>query len=185
MIDWQEVSALWVTERATGLTALVLLSLSTFLGAVTSAGWSSSRFPEVRSVSLHRNVSLLSVCFLAIHVGGAIADNYVTVPLVSLLVPFTSEYDRFWVGLGTIAFDLMLALMLTSLLRGRMNRRAWRLLHDLTYVCWALATVHALGAGFERTLTTFVAVGGIVLVAPTIVLRYTRPAQNRALEASA
>lgn len=184
MIDWQVVSATWVTERATGLTALVLLSLSTFLGAVTSAGWTSRRFPEVRSVSLHRNISLMSLLFLIIHAGAAILDNYVDVPLVSLIIPFTSEYDTVWVGLGTIAFDLMLALMLTSLLRDRINRRLWRLIHDLTYLCWALATVHALAAGFERALTVTVAVIGILIVVPTTILRYTRPYRNPALETS-
>lgn len=182
MIDWQQVSPLWVTERATGLTALVLLSLATFLGAVTSAGWASRRFPEVRSVTLHRNISLMSLCFLAVHVLGVAMDSYVDVPWVAVLVPFTSSYEEIPVALGTIAFDLVLALILTGYLRDKINRRAWRLLHDLTYVCWAFATIHALFAGFERTLTVFVAVCGIIIVVPTIVLRYARPARNPALE---
>lgn len=182
MIDWQEVSPLWVIERSTGLTALFLLSLATFLGAVTSAGWRSDRFPEVRSVSLHRNVSLLSLCFLVVHVGGVVLDKYVDVPFIAVFVPFTSEYEELGVALGTIAFDLVLALILTGYLRAKINRRAWRLVHDLTYVCWAVATVHALLAGFERTLTLFVAVGGIVIVLPTIVLRYAKPYKNPALE---
>lgn len=182
MIDWQEVSPVWVVERATGLTALVLLSLATFLGAVTSAGWHSKRFPEVRAVSLHRNISLLSLCFLVVHVLAVVFDSYVDVPFIAAFVPFTSEYDELGVALGTIAFDLVLALILTGYLRDKINRRLWRWIHDLTYLCWALATVHALMAGFERTLTIFVAVIGIIIVVPTIILRYARPSRNPALE---
>lgn len=184
MIDWQQVSPIWVVERATGLTSLALLSLATFLGAVTSAGWTSPRFPEVRSVSLHRNVSLMSLCFLIVHVGGVVLDSYVDVPFIAAFVPFTSHYEELGVALGTIAFDLVLALMLTGYLRDKINRRLWRWIHDATYVCWAIATAHALMAGFERSLTIFVAVGGMVIVIPTIILRYTKPATNPALEST-
>ncbi len=118
-INWSDISLTWVTERAAGLTALALLSLAAFLGAVVSAGWRSDRFPEVRSVSLHRNIALLTVVFMVIHAIGAIADQYVEVPLISLLIPFTSSYKTLWVGLGTIAFDLVLALIITGYLRGR------------------------------------------------------------------
>lgn len=174
-IDWSQISLLWVAERATGLTALLLLSLSTALGAAVSAGWRSPRFPEVRSVSLHRNLALMTLVFLAIHVVGAIADEYVQVPLASALIPFTATYKTVWVGLGTLAFDLVLAMIITGYLRDRMNLRAWRLIHDLTYLCWALATIHAVAAGFERALTFTIAVLGIAVVVPVTILRYTRP----------
>ena len=182
MIDWGEVSIVWVVERATGLTALALLSLAVFLGAVTSAGWSSRRFPEVRSVLLHRNVSLLSLIFLAIHVVGVLADSYVDVPLSAVIVPFTSPYQTLGVALGTVAFDLTLAVLATSYLRDRMNRRAWFWIHALTYVLWITATVHALAAGYERALTLFVAGMSALLVVPAVLLRFTRPACTVELE---
>jgi DMSO/TMAO reductase YedYZ heme-binding membrane subunit len=181
-IDWSQVSLVWVAERATGLTALALLTLSTFLGTVVSAGWSSRRFPEVRAVSLHRNIALLTLAFLVVHVFGAIADQYVEVPLSSALIPFTSTYKTVWVGLGTLAFDLLLALLITSVLRDRINAGLWRLIHDFTYVCWGLATVHALAAGFERGLTFTIAVAGILLVVPTTIMRYVRPHERPELE---
>ncbi len=174
-IDWSQVSLVWVVERSTGLTALALLSISTFLGTVVSAGWSSLRFPEVRSVSLHRNIALMTLVFLALHVFTAIADLYIDIPLSSALIPFTSSYKTVWVGLGTLAFDLMLAVLITSYLRDKINARLWRLIHDLTYICWALATVHALAAGFERGLTFTIAVAGVLLVVPATILRYVRP----------
>lgn len=181
-MNWSDISLVWVVERSTGITALVLLSISTVLGTVISAGWRSPRFPEMRSVSLHRNISLMTMVFVLLHVVTAVADSYVDIPLVSVLVPFTANYKVLWVGLGTIAFDLLLAVIVTSYLRDRINARAWRLIHNLTYVLWAIATVHTLGAAYERSLTFITAALGVIIVVPTLVLRYTRPHQRPGLE---
>lgn len=180
-MDWSDISLVWVTERATGITALLLLSLSTFLGAWISAGWRSRRFPEVRSISLHRNISLMTLVFVVLHVVAAIADSYVDIPLGAAVIPFIANYKVFWVGMGTIAFDLLLAVMVTSYFRDKINPRAWRLIHDLTYVLWAVATIHTLGAAYERSLTFITAALGIALVVPTVILRYTRPHRRAGL----
>lgn len=181
-MNWSDISLVWVAERATGITGLVLLSLSTFLGAVLSAGWRSPRFPEVRSVSLHRNISLMTLVFVLLHVVAAIADQYVQIPLASAIIPFTADYKMVWVGLGTIAFDLLLAVLITSYLRDKINPRLWRLIHDLTYILWAVATIHTLGAAYERSLTFITAALGVILVVPTVILRYTRPHQRPELK---
>jgi methionine sulfoxide reductase heme-binding subunit len=172
---------LWITERATGLTALALLSLATFLGAVVSAHWRSRRFPEVAAVGLHRNMSLMSLVFVTIHALAVVLDSYVAVGPGALFVPFVADYRTFWVGLGTIAFDLFLAILITSMLRDRIQPSLWRFLHGLTYLCWAVATMHTLGAAYERQLTFFVAVAGVVVVVPATVLRFARPGVPRAL----
>ncbi len=180
-MNWSDISLVWVAERATGITALILLSLSTFLGAVISAGWRTVRFPEVRSVSLHRNISLMTMVFVVLHVVAAIADSYVDIPPGAAFIPFISSYKVFWVGLGTIAFDLLLAVIITSYLRDRVPARLWRLIHDLTYVLWAVATIHTLGAAYERSLTFITAAAGVALVVPTVILRYARPHERRGL----
>lgn len=172
------VSWLWVAERAMGLTALILLTLATFLGAVVSAQWHSWRFPEVMAVSLHRNVSLLSLVFLLVHVATTVLDSYVSVPLSNVFIPFIGTYEPLWVGLGAIAFDIFVVVLITSWLRARIVPRLWRWIHDLTYVCWAVATVHAVGGANERTLTLGVAILGAAVVLPTIVLRYLRPSRT-------
>lgn len=180
-MNWSDISLVWVAERATGITALLLLSLSTFLGTVISAGWRSPRFPEVRSVSLHRNISLMTMVFVVIHVVAAIADSYVDIPPAAAVIPFIADYKVFWVGLGTIAFDLLIAVIVTSYLRDRINPRVWRLIHDLTYVLWAVATIHTLGAAYERSLTFITAALGVAVVVPTVILRYARPHERRGL----
>ncbi|HEV2370976.1 MAG TPA: hypothetical protein VGS19_02305, partial [Streptosporangiaceae bacterium] len=64
--------------------------------------------------------------------------------------PFASPYKTFWLGLGALSCDLLLALIATSLARGRLGQRAWRKLHWLAYACWPLALAHGLGAGTDR-----------------------------------
>jgi sulfoxide reductase heme-binding subunit YedZ len=79
----------------------------------------------------------------------AVLDGYVSIPLASAVIPFASGYERFWLGLGAVALDLTIALILTSLLRGRLPRRWWRPVHLLAYLSWPVAFAHGLGAGTD------------------------------------
>jgi methionine sulfoxide reductase heme-binding subunit len=102
--------------------------------------------PRFAVTSLHRNISLLAVAFIAVHVLTAVLDTYVRIPLVSGVIPFASSYERIWLGLGAISFDLMLAMIITSLVRGHLNRILWRAIHLLAYLCWPVAFAHSIGS---------------------------------------
>ena len=93
---------------------------------------------------LHRNLSLLAVAFVAVHVITTVVDRYVTSRVVAIVVPFASAYRTVWLGLGTVSLDVVLALILTSLARARMSRQLWRSLHWLSYAAWVSALVHSL-----------------------------------------
>jgi methionine sulfoxide reductase heme-binding subunit len=69
------------------------------------------------------------------------------------VVPFISGYQTFWLGLGVVAIELLLALVVTSLLRTRIGRRAWRTVHWACYACWPIAVIHGLGIGGHDTRT--------------------------------
>ena len=86
--------------------------------------------------ALHKNISLLVVVFLAVHIVTAVADNFVPIGWLDVVVPFHSPYRPVWLGLGAIAFDLLAALVVTSLLRNRLGYRAWRAIHWTSYACW-------------------------------------------------
>jgi predicted ferric reductase len=103
--------------------------------------------PRFAVTSLHRAVSLLSVAFLGIHIGTAVADPFVTIGIVASVVPFVSRYQPFWLGLGAVSVDLILALVITSLLRARIGRRTWRAVHWLAYASWPVAIAHSIGSG--------------------------------------
>ena len=136
-------SPLWYATRATGLAALVLLTASVVLGVLTSVRFARPAWPRFVTVALHRNVSLLAVTFTGLHVVTTVTDPYASISVVSAVVPFTSPYRRIWLGLGAVAFDLLLAVLITSLFRVRVGLRAWRLVHWAGYLCWPVALIHA------------------------------------------
>jgi len=142
-------SPLWFATRATGLIALVLLTGTVVLGIVTSVRFASPAWPRFVTVSLHRNLSLLTITFTGLHVVTTITDPFASISVVSVVVPFTSGYRRIWLGLGAVAFDLLLAVLVTSLLRTRIGPRVWRAVHWAGYACWPVALVHGLGTGTD------------------------------------
>jgi predicted ferric reductase len=142
-------TALWYTSRATGVVSLVLLTAVLVLGMLVNRQGRLPGLPRFAVTGLHRNVSLLSVAFLAIHVLTAIADPYVTIGLAAAVIPFSSGYKPLWLGLGALSLDLIAALILTSLARARMGRRAWRAIHWLAYGAWPLAVAHSLGSSAD------------------------------------
>ena len=77
--------------------------------------------PRFALAALHRNLSLLAVVFLAVHVVTTLADSYAPIALKDVFVPFLSSYRPLWLGLGAVACDLLLALIVTSLLRVRLG----------------------------------------------------------------
>jgi predicted ferric reductase len=89
---------------------------------------------------------LLAVVFLVIHIATAVIDPYAGIGWLDAILPFGSAYRPLWLGLGAVATDLTIAIIVTSLLRTRVNLRLWRLLHWTSYVCWPLAVVHGIGS---------------------------------------
>ncbi len=142
-------SALWYLARGTGVVSLALLTATVVLGLTSVTRWRSAYWPRFVTVSLHRNLSLLSVVFLAVHIGSSVLDTYTSISLTDAVVPFVGTYRPFWLGLGAVAFDLILALIVTSLVRVRLGLRTWRAVHWLAYVAWPVAVVHGLGTGTD------------------------------------
>jgi predicted ferric reductase len=138
---------MWYAGQATGIVSLVLFTLVMVLGIGVRERARIPGMPRLATVALHRSFSLLAVAFLTVHVVTAVADTFVHIGLLAALVPFTSSYQPLWLGLGTIAVDLMLAVVATSLLRARLGPRAWRAVHWLAYASWPVAVVHGVKLG--------------------------------------
>jgi methionine sulfoxide reductase heme-binding subunit len=142
-------SMYWYLTRSTGAVALLLLTLSLALGIAGVSRFSSPRWPRFVLDSLHRNVSLLALAFLLVHILTAVLDSFAPISLIDAFVPFAGSYRPFWLGLGAISFDLLLAVTLTSVLRRRLGYGAWRATHWLAYACWPIALLHGLGTGSD------------------------------------
>jgi sulfoxide reductase heme-binding subunit YedZ len=144
---------LWYATRATGLVTLLLLTASVLLGVLTAGRFASHKWPRFLTQGLHRNISLLVLAFLALHVGTTVIDTYTSISITAAFVPFASSYKTAWLSLGAVALDLLLALVATSLVRNRLGYRNWRRVHWLAYACWPVALAHGLGIGTDRGTT--------------------------------
>lgn len=142
-------SAYWYLTRATGAVALLLLTVVVALGVADVRRWSSPRFPRFLIDALHRNVALLAVLFLTLHILTTLLDGFAPISLLAAFVPFTSAYRPLWLGLGAIACDLLIALVASSLLRRHIGHRTWQAIHWCAYACWPLALVHGFGTGSD------------------------------------
>jgi len=153
--------ALWYAARGTGVSALVLFTATVALGVAALSRMTGTRWPRFLTQGLHRNLSLLSVVFLVVHIASSVLDTYVHLSVADAVVPFFAGYRPLWVGLGTVAFDLVVALVVTSLLRARLGYRAWRAVHWLAYAAWPVALLHGLGAGTDARTPWMLALTGL------------------------
>jgi Ferric reductase like transmembrane component len=165
--------ALWYLTRGTGVISLMLLTVSVALGVSEVVRFASPGWPRFVLAALHRNIALLATAFVAVHVLTAILDSFAPIRIVDVLVPFLGKYRPMWLGLGAVAFDLLVAVIVTSLMRERIGHRAWRVVHWAAYACWPVALVHGLGTGSDTRFRWAVAVnvGCLLMVLAAVLFR--------------
>jgi ferric reductase like protein len=170
-------SPLWYLSRGTGAVTMVLLSASVILGITGTLRWRpAARTPRFVVDGLHRNVSLLVVVLLAAHVVTSLLDPFAHLRVLDAVVPLASRYRPLWLGLGALALDLLIALIVTSVLRARLGLRVWRAVHWAAYACWPVAVLHGLGTGTDASsawlqLLTAACVVGVVAALAARLLR--------------
>jgi sulfoxide reductase heme-binding subunit YedZ len=165
--------ALWYTARATGAVSLLLLTVVVVLGIGSRAGRPVFGLPRFAVSLVHRNASLMATVLIAIHVTTLLTDPYAHLKLLDLLVPFDAAYRPAWVGLGTTALDLVVAIVVTSVLRRRLGARTWRAVHWFAYAMWPIAWVHGIGSGTDRAAAWYLAlaVAAAISVAAALIWR--------------
>jgi methionine sulfoxide reductase heme-binding subunit len=163
----------WYLTRASGTVALVLLTASVVIGIAAIARMRGPGVPRFVVDGLHRTASLLAIAFLVVHIITAVLDSFASISLTDAIIPFIGSYRPLWLGLGAIAFDLLLAVAITSVVRARMGHSAWRGIHWLAYAAWPIAIVHGFGTGSDvhQTWLQFVSAGCIAAVLLAIVAR--------------
>ena len=166
-------SVYWYLTRSTGAVALVLLTAAVALGVIDVRRFNAPGWPRFLIDALHRNVALLAMAFLVLHILTSVLDSFASISLVDALVPFVGSYRTFWLGLGAVAFDLLLAVIATSLLRERFGYATWRAVHWLTYASWPIALLHGLGTGSDTKSTwmLLLTLGCLVVVLGAVLVR--------------
>lgn len=171
----------WYLMRGSGLVTLALLSGAIAIGVLGTQRWQSALWPRFVTGDLHRNVSLLAVCFLGVHIVTALVDGWVHLRWVDAVVPFVSPYKPLWVGLGALAVDLLVAVVITSLLRRHIGYRTWRAVHWGTWLAWPIAVIHSIGVGSDTRsgFGLYVVLGCIGLVGAAALWRLGSLARSR------
>lgn len=141
---------MWYATRGAGIVSLILLTGVVCLGILTSVRWQRAGWPRFLNAQLHRSIALLSVVFLAVHIVVAVVDPFTSLGL-GAMIPFASGYRTIWLGLGAVGLYLLIAIIGTSLIRGWLGRRAWRIVHWLAYAAWPIALVHGIGTGSDTS----------------------------------
>jgi predicted ferric reductase len=142
-------SLLWYTTRGAGAVTLILLTAVVVLGVLSALRVQSESWPRFLTTGLHRNLALMTLVFLSLHIVTAVVDPYTNLGWAAALIPFSSSYRTLWLGLGVISFELLVAIVVTSLVRVMLGHRVWRAIHWLTYAAWPIGVVHGLGTGTD------------------------------------
>jgi len=142
-------TAMWYATRGAGASTMLLLTASVVLGIGEERGWRPAKTPRYAVAALHRTLSMLALVMLVVHIVTTIADPFPKIGIGAAFIPFATNYRPLWMGLGTVASDLLIALIITSLLRRRLGYRAWRGVHWAAYACWPVAILHGLGTGSD------------------------------------
>ena len=168
-------SLLWYTTRGAGAVTLILLSSVVVLGILSTLRVQSRSWPRFLTSGLHRNLALVTLIFLALHIVTAVVDPYTNLGWAAALIPFSSSYRTLWLGLGVIAFELLAAIIVTSLLRGLIGHRTWRAIHWLTYAAWPIGVLHGVGTGTDMLSVWMLAItaGCVAAVGVAVFLRLT------------
>jgi hypothetical protein len=138
-----------------GVLALVALTAAVGVGVVAADRVVMTPASRVVAQAVHRAVSFAALAFLAIHIVLEIVAHRSHV--IDAFVPFLAHGRTFYIGLGTIASDLVVILVMTGIARGRFATGrpwTWRAIHATAYLAWPLAIVHGLLAG--RTAKPYV-----------------------------
>ena len=158
-------AAFWALGRGTGVVALVMFTITLVLGIVARSGRPVPWLGRFGTSDLHRTAALTGTGLVAAHVATLYFDPYAQLRLVDFVFPFLGAYKPLWLGLGTLALDLLAVVTVVSLLRHRVGPRVFKAVHWATYALWPVALMHALGNGTNGGSTWFRALAVVCISA--------------------
>ena len=163
-------SPYWYATRGLGVSTLIVLTVTVVLGILTATRWSGEETPGFVAVDLHRNFSLLGMCLLLAHIVTTVLDPFAHISVRDVIIPVGAAYRPVWLGLGVVAFWIVVGVAATSLLRDRVGPRVWRVIHWAAYASWPLALVHGLGTGSDSRAPWMVAVVAACVAAVVVAI---------------
>lgn len=141
----------WYVSRASGVVAWALVAASIIWGITLSSRLLKRRGIPAWLLDLHRYLAALAVVFTGVHLVGLVFDNFVYYGWQELFIPFATDWKPGPTAWGIVAFYVLLAIEITSLLMRRMPRKYWHAVHLLAYPLFVMGTVHAYQSGTDRS----------------------------------
>ncbi|MDQ2952928.1 MAG: ferric reductase-like transmembrane domain-containing protein [Chloroflexota bacterium] len=149
----------WFIARITGLTAFAVLSLSVLSGEAlrTSVLDFLAKNRSIRK--LHDFTTPLWLPLVFAHIIALVLDKTARIQPLNVVVPFTTDYGQLPIGLGSLAFDIIMIVTITSWLRSRMNNAVWMWIHRTSYIAFVAIFFHAAlsGTDFDAPLVSALA----------------------------
>jgi sulfoxide reductase heme-binding subunit YedZ len=171
----------WLISRASGVVALVLVSLSVVMG-LSMAARAIRRPARKRAVArLHEHVALTALAAIGLHGLSLLGDGWLRPGLRGIAIPFATSYRPPFTASGIVAGYLLVLVGPSFYLRRRLGAGRWRKLHRFSAVVWALSVAHTLGAGSDARAIWLRAVvlAPVAPIAYLLVLRVARGSQRR------
>jgi len=141
----------WYIARTGGFVAWALSAFSILWGLLITSRALGKRISGPRLLDLHRFIGGLSVVFVFIHLFGLKLHHYkeIRFGFKELVIPMASDWHPGAVAYGIVAFYLLVAVEITSLLRRKLPARIWRSVHYSGFVVFLLGSIHALKVGTD------------------------------------
>jgi sulfoxide reductase heme-binding subunit YedZ len=142
----------WFASRSAGITAYLLLGLSTITGLLTSSRILFKWVKPPELLELHKVLSFVGLAAIAVHGFVLMFDTYFSYNVWRISVPFLSEYRPVEVGIGVISGYLMLMVTLSFYVKKQIGGpKVWRMLHYASFPVFGLGTLHGITSGTDSS----------------------------------
>jgi len=184
--EYQSQMRLWLSARATGITAFLLLTVLVGLGLILSHPVNQSTWKlSKRIFPWHENLFVFVVAFVLVHAVSLAVDSYAGVGFEGLLVPGLSDFRRIPVALGSVALYALILTALTARYTHLLPTGWWLKLHRVSLAVFLLSWVHGILSGTDsnQLRPLYIGCGLVVLAAASY--RYAAGRKRRSSFSSA
>jgi sulfoxide reductase heme-binding subunit YedZ len=156
----------WLASRASGLLALVLVTISVGIGLAMAGKVMRRPGLSRKLLAIHEHTAVAGIVAIAVHGITLLGDPWLNPGIGGIAVPFSMGFRPLFTGLGVIGGYLAALLGLSFYFRKRIGARLWRKAHRATVVVYVLGLIHAFGAGTDASAVWFR--WWVMLTAPAI-----------------
>ena len=148
----------WYIGRAAGIAAFILFTISIINGLLMSIRINIPSWPTFLSYEAHRTRSWSAFALLILHIISLTFDKFLHLSFAEALIPgwlhreFLSTLGinlTFAIGLGIIAFYLIIIVSVTAEFRAKIAPVWWRKIHYASFLAYLIFLAHGITSGSD------------------------------------